>query len=45
MPQFCVHCIDGQADAANRRITDAFTNQDTEPDSADKEDGDSTQAS
>ena len=26
------HCIDGQADAANRRITDALATPDTEPD-------------
>jgi len=26
------HCIDGQADAANRRITDALGTQDAQPD-------------
>ena len=27
------HCIDGQADAANKRITDALGAQDTQPES------------
>jgi hypothetical protein len=40
-----VHCIDGQADAANQRITDALGTKDTEPDPADEEDGDSEMAS
>jgi hypothetical protein len=26
------HCIDGQADAANQRITDALGNEGTQPD-------------
>jgi hypothetical protein len=33
------HCIDGQADAANRRITDALGTQDPEP-GPDGEEGD-----
>ena len=37
------HCIDGQADAANKRITHALSLQDAEP--GDEEDGDSGQAS
>jgi hypothetical protein len=36
------HCIDGQADAANQRITDSLAAQ-AEP--GDDEDGDSEQAS
>ena len=39
------HCIDGQADAANKRITDALGTQDTEQDPRDEGDGDSKQAS
>jgi hypothetical protein len=41
------HCIDGQADAANRRITDAVGTQDTQPESepGDEGDDDSAQAS
>jgi integrase len=41
------HCIDGQADAANQRITDALGAQDTqpEPEPGDEEDDDSEQAS
>ena len=39
------HCIDGQADAANRRIANALSVQDHAPDPGDKEDGDSKQAS
>ena len=39
------HCIDGQADAANRRITDALGTKDAEPEPGDEEDGDSEQAS
>jgi hypothetical protein len=38
------HCIDGQADAANRRITDALGTKDAAP-APDDEDGDSEQAS
>jgi len=38
------HCIDGQADAANERITDALGTQDTEQDPGDEGDGDSKQA-
>jgi len=38
------HCIDGQADAANRRITDVFGSQDAKPGPDDEEDGDSEQA-
>jgi hypothetical protein len=36
-------CIDGQADAANQRITDALGTQDSEPEPGDEEDGDSEQ--
>jgi integrase len=39
------HCIDGQADAANRRITDALGTPDTQPEPGDERDGDSEQAS
>jgi hypothetical protein len=39
------HCIDGQADVANRRITDALGAQDSEPGPDDEKDGDSEQAS
>ena len=41
------HCIDGQADAANKRITDALGTQDTQPGSepGDEGDDDSAQAS
>jgi integrase len=35
------HCIDGQADAANQRITGALGAKDTEPESGGEEDGDS----
>jgi hypothetical protein len=38
------HCIDGQADAANKRITDALGVQDTQPDSGDEGEDDSAQA-
>ena len=41
------HCIDGQADAANKRISDALGTQDAqpEPEPGDEGDGDSAQAS
>jgi integrase/predicted DNA-binding transcriptional regulator AlpA len=39
------HCIDGQADAANQRITDALGTKDTQPEPRDEEDGDSEKAS
>ena len=39
------HCIDGQADAANQRITDALSTQDTQPEPGGEEDGDSEKAS
>jgi hypothetical protein len=39
------HCIDGQADAANQRITDALSVRDTEPEPGGDEDGDSEKAS
>jgi hypothetical protein len=41
------HCIDGQADAANERLTDALGTQDTqpEPEFGDEGDDDSEQAS
>jgi hypothetical protein len=38
------HCVDGQATAANQRITEALGIQDTEPDAGD-EDDDTEQAS
>jgi integrase len=39
------HCIDGQADAANQRITGALSIQDSEPAPDREEDGDGEQAS
>ena len=41
------HCIDGQADAASKRITDVLGAQDTQPESepGDEQDGDTEQAS
>jgi hypothetical protein len=41
------HCIDGQDDAANKRVTDALGAQDTqpEPEPGDEEDDDSAQTS
>src|SRR5690349_8095342 len=39
------HCIDGQADAANQRITDALGAAEPEPGPGDEEDGDSEKAS
>jgi len=39
------HCIDGQADAANQRITDALGTKDTEPEPGDEAGGDSEMAS
>ena len=38
-------CIDGQADAANQRITDALGIQEAQRDPGDEGDGDSEQAS
>ena len=38
------HCIDGQADAANQRITDALGTTEPEPGSGGEEDDDSEQA-
>jgi integrase len=38
------HCIDGQANAANQRITDALGTQDTEQDPGGEGDGDSQTA-
>jgi hypothetical protein len=38
--KICVHCIDGQSDAANKRITDALGIQDTRPESESSEEGD-----
>ena len=38
------HCIDGQADSASGRITDALGTKDTEPDPGGGEDGDSKKA-
>jgi hypothetical protein len=34
------HCIDGQADAANKRITDALGTQDPQPESGPGDEGD-----
>jgi hypothetical protein len=34
------HCIDGQADAANKRITDALGAQDSRPESEPGDEGD-----
>jgi hypothetical protein len=39
------HCIDGQADAAKQRITDALGIQDARQDPGDEGDGDSDQES
>ena len=39
------HCIDRQADAANKRINGALGTQDAEPEPGDEGDGDSAQAS
>jgi integrase len=39
------HCIDGQAEAANQRITDALDTTDAEPESGHEGDDDSEQAS
>ncbi len=39
------HCIDGQADAANQRITDALGAKDTEPEPGREEDGEGEMAS
>ena len=39
------HCIDGQADAANQRITDALGSKDTRPEPGDEEDGEGEMAS
>ena len=39
------HCIDGQADAANQRTTDALGTQDAAQEPGDEGDGDSEQAS
>ena len=39
------HCIDGQANAANRRINDALGTQDSQLDPGDEGDGEDEQAS
>jgi integrase len=39
------HCIDGQADAANKRITNALEASDAQPEHGDEGEGDSQQAS
>jgi integrase len=39
------HCIDGQADAANKHITSALGDAEGEPGPGEEEDGDSEQAS
>jgi hypothetical protein len=39
------HCIDGQAAAANQRITDALAIRDAEPDLGDESDNETEQAS
>jgi integrase len=38
------HCIDGQADAANQRITEALGTRDTQPEPGDEEDGEGEMA-
>ena len=38
--KFYAHCIDGQADAANKRTTDALGVQDTGPESEPGDEGD-----
>jgi hypothetical protein len=38
------HCIDGQADAANQRITDALGTRDTQPEPGDEEGGEGEMA-
>ena len=45
MLKIYAHCIDGQADAANRRITDALGTQDAGQDPVDEGDGSIEQAS
>jgi len=45
MVEIYAHCIDGQADAPNKRTTDALGSQDTQPESSDEGDDDSEQAS
>ena len=37
LPKIYAHCVDGQADAANQRITDAFSTKDTQPQPGDEE--------
>jgi hypothetical protein len=39
------HCIDGQADAVNQRITDALSARDAQPEPGGEVDGDSEKAS
>jgi len=39
------HCIDGQANEANRRINEALSAQDPQPDPSDESNGDDEQAS
>jgi hypothetical protein len=39
-PRIYAHCIDGQADAANQRITDALSTTEAKPGSGDEGDGD-----
>jgi hypothetical protein len=43
--QIYAHCIDGQADMANKRITDALGTQDAGQVPGEEGDGDSGQAS
>jgi hypothetical protein len=38
------HCIDGQAAAANQRITDALSTREAEPDPSNEHDDDTGQA-
>jgi hypothetical protein len=45
LPKIYAHCIDGQADAANQRITYALGVQDTQSESGDEGDDDSEQVS
>ena len=39
------HCLDGDADAASKGITDALGTSDPQPEAGDEEDDDSKQAS
>ena len=41
MLKIYTHCIDGRADAANKRITDAFSTPEAEQDAGEEGDADS----